>query len=258
MKATALRQWSVFIPALLCCLVVFFFIPLSAYCGQWRVSPIRLDLNKDSRTGVLTITNDEDVKLQLQMKAFEWTQDEHGADKYKETADIIFFPKIIVYEKKEDKILRAGIKVPAVAVEKTYRLFIQEIPEQKKAEPGTQIAVAIRFGVPIFVKPLKEDLRGEIADLKISKGSVSAVIENKGNVHFQIRSIGFRGKNTKGEEIFSKELQGWYLLSGASRAYHAEIPADTCKDIAGMSIEVKTDKSILNGNLDADKAMCSH
>jgi len=54
------------------------------------------------------------------MKAFEWTQDSEGKDKYTETQDILFFPKIMVSEKKEERILRAGIRMPAVTKEKTY------------------------------------------------------------------------------------------------------------------------------------------
>ena len=232
------------------------FVPPDAHSGDWRVSPIRLDFGRDSKTGVLTVSNDADQKLQLQMKAFEWTQDAEGKDHYKETNDIIFFPKIMVHEKKEEKILRAGIKIPAVLTEKTYRLFIEEIPDPKRATQGVQVAIAIRFGVPIFVRPLKEEPKGEIVKFQMSKAAVSAVISNTGNVSFQIRNIKIRGKNLKGEEIFSEDLTGWYLLSGSKRLYTAQLPREICSNIVKLSIEVMTDKITLNGNLDADSAMC--
>jgi fimbrial chaperone protein len=234
-----------------------FLSPSVALSGEWRVMPIRLDLGREAKSGVVTVINESDAKLQLQMKAFEWTQDSEGKDLYTETNDIIFFPKIMSLEKKnEDKLIRAGIKMPAAAKEKTYRLFVEEIPEPKKAE-GVHVAIAIRFGVPIFVKPLKEDLKGEIGKIELSKGSFSAIVHNKGNVHFIINSIEIKGKNLKGEDILSKELSGWYLLNGASRLYKTDIPHDVCKDISKISITLKTDNFTLDGNLDVDSSMCA-
>jgi fimbrial chaperone protein len=229
-------------------------VPL-AHAGEWRVTPIRLDLGRDARTGVITVANDADSKLQVQMQAFQWSQDVEGKDVYTESNDIIFFPKIMIFEKKEEKILRTGIKIPAVAKEKTYRLFIEEIPEPRKSE-GANVAIAIKFGVPIFVTPLKEEPKGEIEKPGMSKGAVKIIVKNSGNVHFRIESITVKGKDLKGEEKISKELSGWYLLSGASRSYTTTIPQDVCETLAKVSIEVKTDKFTLNGNLDADKTMC--
>ena len=113
-----------------------------------------------------------------------------------------------------------------------------------------------RFGVPIFVKPLKEEVKGEIEKVELSKGVLNALVKNIGNTHFIINSIDIKGKNAKGEEIFSKELSGWYLLSGVSRLYTTSIPQEVCKDLSKLDIEVKTDRFNLNGKLDVDQAMC--
>ena len=230
-------------------------IPSIAFSGEFRVTPIRLDFDRGTKSGAITIVNEGGDKLNVQMKAFDWIQDADGKDQYTETNDIIFFPRIMVIEKKEEKILRAGIKIPATTKEKTYRLFIEEIPEPKKAE-GVNVAIAIRFGVPIFVKPLKEEVKGEIEKVELLKGILTALVKNKGNTHFIINSIDVKGKNAKGEEIFSKELSGWYLLSGVSRLYTSAISQEVCKDLSKLDIEVKTDRFNLNGKLDVDQAMC--
>ena len=109
-----------------------------------------------------------------------------------------------------------GIKIPAAAKEKTYRIFIEEIPGPKKAE-GTAVAIAIKFGVPVFVKPLKTEPKGQIEKLSLQKGVFEAIVHNSGNEHFIIKSLTVSGKNSKGEGIFTKELSGWYLLSAVSR-----------------------------------------
>jgi len=246
-------------PLMIFMVSVFLMIGLNpgpAFSGDWRVTPIRLDLGKDTKSGVITLTNEAQGKLNVQMKAMEWSQDADGKDQYIDTSDIIFFPKIMTVEKNEDRIIRVGIKIPAVAKEKTYRLFVEEIPEPRKSE-GASVAIAINFGVPIFVKPVKEEEKAEIAKIELKKDVLSTVVKNTGNVHFRINAVSIKGKNGKGEETFKTELGGWYLLNGAVRTYTASLPKEACGNTATMEVEVKTDNFSLNGRLDVDKAMCS-
>jgi fimbrial chaperone protein len=236
-------------------LLFLLFLPVAARAGDWRVSPIRLDLGRDAKSGAVTVANDSDDRLQVQMKAYEWTQDAEGMDRYEETGEILFFPRLMILERKEEKILRAGIRVPAVAKEKTFRLFIEEIPGPRKAE-GVNVAVAIRFGVPIFVKPLKVEARGEVGAMTMSAGALLVPVSNTGNVHFVVQSVLVRGKNGAGEEIFSRELSGWYLHAGVSRGYTTTVPPGTCGNMAVIEAEVNTDKFPLRGRMVVDRSMC--
>ncbi len=240
-------------------LAVFLFLlllaPQGARSGEWRVSPIRLELGRDAKSGVITIYNEAEEPLQVQMKAFEWTQDSEGKDLYTETEDLLFFPRIMIFAKKEDRILRVGIRVPAATKEKAYRLFIEEIPGPRKSE-GINIAIAIRFGVPVFVKPLKEEVKGEIGKVEMAKRVVRIPVRNAGNAHFVIQSVVVTGENAKGEKVFARDISGWYLLEGASRMYTTELPMDVCGELTGIAAEVKADRVSLTGGLSPDKTMC--
>jgi fimbrial chaperone protein len=223
--------------------------------NEWQVIPIRLDLDRATKSGVLTIKNRGDIALNVQIKAFEWSQDANGKDQYSETADLIFLPRIATIEKQADQLVRAAIKVPATAREKTYRLFIEEIPKARKAE-STGVAIAVRFGVPIFVKPLKEEIRGEIVKMELAKGVLSATVKNTGNIHFNTNSLVVRMQNSKGEEVFTKDIKGWYLLSDISRDHAVPIPEKACLEAVVAEIEVKADKLNLKRRLDLKKTMC--
>jgi fimbrial chaperone protein len=231
-------------------------LPTIAQAGEWKVTPIRLDLGKDARSGAVTVINESEERLQVQMNAMEWTQDAEGKDRYEETSEILFFPRIMLFDKKEEKILRAGIKIPAIEKEKTYRLFIEEIPGPGKGQ-GANIAIAIRFGLPIFVRPQKEKASGEAGPVVMSGGTVKVPVRNTGNVHFVIQSILVIGKDGTGKEIFSRELSGWYLLPGASRLYTTSVPPELCGSLTTLGIEVRTDKIPLRGQLVADPSMCT-
>lgn len=236
-------------------LLLILLFPADVHSGEWRVSPIRLELGRDAKSGVVTVYNEADEPLQVQMRAFEWTQDAEGKDQYAETEDLLFFPRIMIFTKKEDRILRAGIRVPAAKKEKAYRLYVEEIPGPRKDE-GVNVAIAIRIGVPIFVKPLKEEPKGEIGKMGMAKGILSIPVRNAGNVHFVIRSITVTGENANGEKAFSRDISGWYLLADASRLYTMEVPKDVCTDLVEIEVEAKTDRFSFSGGFAPDRAMC--
>lgn len=232
--------------------------PATGYSGQWRVTPARVFLERGAKSSVITVVNEGEEKVHLQGKAVEWTQDPDGKDVYQETNELIFFPRILIIEKGEQKIIRTGLKLPATAKEKTYRLFIEEIPQPKQsASDSAQLTVALRFGVPVFVRPLKDEPGGELASVTLAKGAVSAVVKNTGNVHFRISEIVVKGRNDKGEGTFAAKLDGWYLLAGAARNYTTQIPPEKCTVTKQLDISIATDtKLILNRQLNVEKAQC--
>lgn len=230
-------------------------LPQFGRAGEWQVVPIRLDLGAAAKSGVLTVKNRSDESLNIQLKAYEWSQDPDGKDKYQDTADLIFMPKIATIDKQGEQVVRVGIKIPATAREKTYRLFIEEIPKPRKAE-SSSISIAIRFGVPIFVKPLKEAIKGDIEKFEAVKGELSAAVSNSGTAHLNISAVNFRLRNARGDELFSKETKGWYLLSGISRRYSVPFPAELCKEAAVAEVDVKGDGLDLKKRVDMNVTSC--
>lgn len=234
----------------------FSFLSKGAYAGEFRVTPIMIDLDRGSPISVTTVINDSSGKLNFQMRAFEWTQDKDGKDRYVETDDLVFFPRIMTVMKDERKTIRVGMKNPATEKEKTYRLFIEEIPE-KKERTGFNISIAIRFGVPIFVKPAEEEVKADIERLSLSDGTVTAVVRNTGNTHLSLDRITFKGTDSKGEELFTESLKGWYLLHGVARQYSSELSMDTCKRLTKVHVEVVSDKLSVGRDLDIMGGTCA-
>jgi len=235
----------------------FFFLPSPVYSGLIRVTPIMLILDKQFKSGMVTVINEGDEPLDIEIMATEWTQDGQGKDQYKETKDIIFFPKILKLGKDEERIVRAGVKSPAISAEKTYRLFIKEMPKATTPEKeGTQIKFALQFAVPIFVKPLKEEVKGEIKSITHETGKLKIDVHNTGNTHFRIESIKVKGLDSKGIENFSKEIAGWYVLAGATRPFETMLTQEVCLDTAKVSVEIKSEQLMLHDEMDIVKTLC--
>lgn len=234
--------------------VFLFSSPVSA--GQWRVSPIKLKLDRSTKSGVITVVNEGSEKLHVQIKAAEWTQDAEGRDQYTDTSELIFFPRIMVLDKMAEQVVRVGIRVPPAKQEKTYRLFIEEIP-RARASAGATISVAIKFGVPIFVKPLKGMAKGVLEKIEMSKGVLTAVVTNEGARHFTIDAVRIVGRGSGGATVYSKDLSGWYVLSGARRVQRTTISPSLCKKIRRLTVKVEKDTGNLNGTLHVTKRMCA-
>jgi fimbrial chaperone protein len=230
------------------------------HAGDFTVSPIRLELDANARSGVISVRNEGDIRLGFQLQAMEWTQDAEGKDQYADSRDLIFFPKLMTLEPGDESVVRVGVRNAVVPIEKTYRLFIQELPgPTKEPQPegkSARIGVLIRFGAPIFLAPLKAEDRAEITALEMAKGTLSLKVKNTGNRHQVIEGIHLRGTDRGGAEVFSLTLADRYLLAGATKGYSTSIAAASCSMIADLTVELKTDKLGLKRKLDVTGAMC--
>ncbi len=227
-------------------------LPLSAESGNFAVTPLRLDFDQSTKSGAITINNDAESALKVQLGLYEWTQDETGKDIYRESEDLLYFPRLATIGPGERRVVRVGLRQPAATLqEKSYRLYVEELPKTLPSG-GTQLGVAIRFGVPLFVKPLNEKPRGVIERLTMAKGELKVKVRNTGNIHFKIASV-----MAASGERFSDEVGGWYLLPGAAREYVIDVPADLCGGLGRIDVAVTTDQLQLEGALDAKPAMCS-
>jgi len=111
------------------CVVAFSSCVLAA---DFQIQPTTMNLSRKVRSGVFSVINNGNEKIDFQVSAKEWKQDEKGKDIYEDTEDIIFFPKVMSVEPNSQRAIRVGLKTPPSAREKTYRLFVQEIPTPKK------------------------------------------------------------------------------------------------------------------------------
>jgi len=245
--------------------VILFVIIYSthALAADFQVQPTTMDLGGKVKSGVFSVINNSNEKIDFQVSVKAWNQDENSKDAYTDTNDIVFFPKVMSIDPNSQRAVRIGLKTPPGAREKTYRLFVQEIPTHKKTQDidvnqkvKAGVTIAFRFSMPIFVKPLKPQEIYAIDKVEMAAGKAKAVVKNTGNVHVKLRSVTFSGKAADGKELYSKEVAGWYILNGMSSSYEAEIPKDVCGQLAKIDINVRTEDKDISGILNVQKNMC--
>ena len=251
MLARGRRRWTV---VLLIATVVGLLVGLPA-AADWRVIPVRLDLSADTKSGNIKVVNDTKEPIRFSVGASRWTQDENGKDHYDPTEDLVFFPRILIVPPGEERIIRAGIKIPATDVEGTYRLFIEQIPERQSADASTAVSLAIRFGAPVFSKPLAPAHLARLDNLRVEAGALRFTLVNAGNVHLQPTEITATGLGSGPEPLFVQNIDPWYLLAGKSRPYDVAL-TEGCKGAQKLKLVLKSEEVEISQEIPLTGAVC--
>lgn len=227
----------------------------SAGAGNFGVSPIRVELDRATKSALVTVSNDDTKALAFQVRALEWTQEANGADRYTETSDLVYFPQQFKVAPNENRVVRVGYKVPATQAEKTYRMFIEELADPQRDVTSTGIAVTLRFGVPIFLRPAAASVAGDLT-LTVASGNLQVLVRNTGNVHFRLSSVNLTALGAGGEAVHQQSVDGWYVLTGVQRPYALKLPADVCQKAKLVRIEAPAEKLVLRAERELAPADC--
>lgn len=210
--------------------------------SAFKVTPVRVTFSGPSST-LLTLRNESDQPLRFQISSYTWSQDPRGAVQLGPTDDIVFFPALLSLNAGEERKVRVAATVAATDVEKTYRIFFEELPplDTRNEKSGAQVRILTKMGIPIFVAPTKGNAEASIDSVRVEKGTLGFDVRNSGNVHFALEGVKLRGIGSNGETLFDRQLGGWYVLAGSPRTYSVEVPAADCSKLKKVVIEAQTD-----------------
>lgn len=226
---------------------------LGALAGAFGVSPIRIDLGPATRTGLITVTSDDERKLFFQVKLLEWTQDAAGQDQYAESSELLFFPQIFTLDPKDKRLIRVGLKSQPGERERAFRLFIEELPDPNAGPgAGAQVAVRLRFGVPIFLSAGKGEAVPQLLVEDVSRGSIRVGIRNTGSRQIRFEELAARS----GERVVAKTA-GWYVFPGVTRSFTLPVAAQSCPVQSPLEIRATADGKEIRASVEIPAALCA-
>lgn len=215
-----------------------------ARAATFSVDPIVVSLPRGDASASVAVTNQSQQKLRLQVSGFAWQQKPSGEIALSPTDDLVFFPPLLTLEPGETKRIRIGVSTASSAVEKSYRVFMEELPSLESVVKPKSAAVVIRMkvGIPVFVTPNVAATRtGEIRDVAVAGNTLSFDVANTGNSHFSIQEVRLNGASASGASVWSQDLTGWYVLPGGTRHYSVSIPKGRCAQLHSLKIDVHAD-----------------
>jgi fimbrial chaperone protein len=248
-----------FITVLVCTVLTFSTCP-PASAGVFNVKPIRLFLSKDTDSVILTIHNQDTQPLRVQVAGVTWSNTRDGQPELKPTDDLIVFPTLVTINALDVQNIRIGFSgTPPRDTELTYRITIDELPSlesQLSKEHTAGLLVRTRITVPVFFEPDTSVKKAQVDELSLRRGVAHAIFTNSGNFHVVVRSVEVTGRGAGGAKVFSKDINGWYVLAGESRDYQAAIPSHQCAELKTLSVSVQTDAGSFSRNATIDPAEC--
>jgi fimbrial chaperone protein len=230
----------------------------AGWASTFTVNPVQVYLTPKGRSVLLTLRNVSEETLRFQLDVFAWEQNSRGEMELQPTRDIVFFPGLLTLGPGEERNIRVGAATPAGVAEKTYRIFVEELPPPSGATlPAGHVRVLTKVGIPIFVEPTKSTSSGRIQDAALRAGQLSFAVRNTGTVHFVVQSIKLTGYGPAGERVLEGALEGWYVLPGGTRRYDLPLPAVDCPRIRSLGIEVQTTAASLSERIEASAGACA-
>jgi fimbrial chaperone protein len=225
----------------------------AAAAATFTVDPTQIFLSGRTGSVLLTLRNESDETLQFQLSVFAWTQSASGQMELVPTEDIVFFPALLTLKAKETRRVRVGSATPQDVREKTYRIFVEELPPAENVTSG--VRVLTKMGIPIFVRPIKEVATATLTDLRQQDGALRFSLNNAGTVHVvpqTIRVRGLAGSNT----AFNQALEGWYVLAGGRREFDMTVPKNACAQVTSIIVDVQFASGKLQERLQTPNGAC--
>ncbi|MFT3905031.1 MAG: fimbria/pilus periplasmic chaperone [Steroidobacteraceae bacterium] len=206
----------------------------TAAAGNFSLAPIRVELDPGHRSEVLTVHNEDDAPVTIQISAVAWSQ-ASGEEQFADTRELLVTPPVLQVPAHGERIVRVALRrEPDTAQELSYRLFFQEVP-QASATNFNGLKVALRVSLPVFVAagtPGHADLQWQARWQQ--DGSLRLEADNRGLMHQQLTGFDVQLGDRKVPVQLAR-----YVLPGSRISWDVKLPTDAAHDaplrVSGLS-----------------------
>jgi fimbrial chaperone protein len=232
----------------------------SVLASTVAVSPVNIFLTSDTPSALLTLTNQGSERVSFEISLYSWNQSDAGAMQLAPTSDVIFFPSLVTLSPGEARNIRIGTVIKPGQVEKTYRLFLEELPSPRtRASDHGRVHVRLlsKISLPVFLEPDKVRFNTSISDVTVHNRALSFKINNGGTTHILPQAVNVSAKDHAGNVLFQRTAIVWYILPGESSKVGVDLPARTCAEIRLLSISLETDTEVVKKSFEPPVGACT-
>lgn len=221
------------------------FLDRAASAASLGVAPTRVDLGPGAAAAALTLENQAEAPVTVQVQAFTWAGTP-ASQELGPTRDLIAVPPVFALAPGAKQIIRVALRAPAAAAgaraERAYRLLITEVPPAQ-GEAGTGVRFALRLSLPVFVAAA--GARAEPGwTVRASGGPAQLELTNRGSAHLRVRRIELRAAGRpepvqvidSAAYVLPGQTQAWPLAPAARAERALRLQADT--DLGPLEAEL--------------------
>lgn len=230
-----------------------------AWAGGLEVVPVKVGLSRGAPNALVSLKNDSTDETRYQVELFAWGEHRDGTMDLSPSKDLVVFPGLFALKPGEQRNLRVGALPTLFApVERTYRLFIQELPPEQRPLGVVGVRVLTRIGIPVFLTPVAPaTARSTLTDLSAAGGKLSFTLRNGGNVHLRPSAVKAVAQGSAGDVIADRSWDSWYVLAGGERVYEGPLPAENCKRVRVVAVEIALEKDSLKSSIATPRGTCA-
>lgn len=210
-----------------------------------RVAPVRVDVAPGKQFCALTVGNDADRPVSVQVRGYAWSRDEAGNDALDPTAGPAVNPPIATIPAGGSRLIRCSLPAgrpgtaPPTTREEQWRLVVDELPSNGPQVQGT-VQTLLRLSIPVFRTPAHAAPRLTWSMTRTTEGKPALRLVNAGNAHAKILSLQLTAANGNRQTL----TRTFYLLAGGALV----LPLDQAPAGSLSAVSVESDV----GHLDAD------
>lgn len=182
----------------------------SAHAGALSVTPVRIEVAPGGQFCSVSVSNDEDHPVSVQIRGYGWRQDAAGGEVLDAGGGLVINPEIVTLAARQTRLVRCSVPAPMPArQEEAWRLIVDEIPPPTY-NPAVAIKAMLRLSIPVFRTP-------DAATVSLSGHRESGdfgplLIRNTGTRHIKV--LGLIATSDGQQQRFA---QSFYLLAGSQR-----------------------------------------
>jgi len=249
-----MRKLSLWITIFACGIL----ISPEARTASFSVSPIEMALTSRTTSGLLTIRNTSQREIRFEVTASVWNQNTRGEMQLTPVANqITFVPKLVTIRAGQSSNVRVGTTAAQFgAIERTYRIFVEELPDNSAAPENGMVVLRTKFGVPVFLRPARVTNTAAVDAVSLDAGRLTTSIKNTGTVHMSVRSVKMRGVDGSGGTKFERSMPGWYVLAGGNQVFEQPLSPTDCAGARTIAVSVELEGGTLSRDLPVPGGAC--
>jgi fimbrial chaperone protein len=195
-------------------------VPVAAHAGALRVTPVRVDIAPGHQFCALTVSNDGDAPVSVQVRGYGWAKDRNGTDQLDAATGPRVNPTILTLARGESGLVRCSVPPAAdPAREDAWRLIVDELPTPAEPIPAGGVRALLRLSIPVFRTPAGAE--PHLVWQRLPDGTLH--LANTGRSHVQILGLTL---TTPGKPPVDRP-KAFYLLAAGEIDLPGTAPADT-------------------------------
>lgn len=200
-----------------------------AQAAVLQLAPIPIEVEAPQAAAVLTLGNRAAAEVALQARVFRWTQ-ENGEDRLAPTQDVVVSPPIATVPAGQTLTLRVvRVAGQPITAEETYRIWVDELPADKRRAKGQSLRILMRYSVPVFYAPAQAPKAEPGLTWQLARGRDRALMlsaSNPGQRRVRLSELQVHEPSRQAALLpAGSELSG-YVLAGRTMRWTVKAPKD--------------------------------